>query len=237
MLDTSKIYTSKNCGKFKVINYIGWDNVEIEFINTGAVKKVCAANINKGSVKDDMHPSVVGVGFLGVGPYKARGDGVAREAYTAWSGMLRRCYSHEFIKKYPTYSGCSVVVEWHNFQVFAEWYFSNHPTDGKDYHLDKDIKVKGNKIYSPETCLFVSLEDNVSHAHAKSYEIVSPLGVVIDVYNMSEFCKTNNLNSGCMSMVTQGKSRSHKGWRLYYTDDYRAIEAEYKEKLKALADC
>ena len=30
--------------------------------------------------------------------------------------------------------------------------------EGKD--LDKDIKIPGNKIYSPETCLFVSSEIN-----------------------------------------------------------------------------
>ena len=32
--------------------------------------------------------------------------------------------------------------------------------NGRLYHLDKDILVKGNKVYSPETCCFVPQEIN-----------------------------------------------------------------------------
>jgi len=30
------------------------------------------------------------------------------------------------------------------------------------YQLDKDIKVQGNKLYSPDTCLFVTQEQNLA---------------------------------------------------------------------------
>ena len=31
--------------------------------------------------------------------------------------------------------------------------------------LDKDIKIEGNKIYSPETCMFIPKEINVVFSH------------------------------------------------------------------------
>ena len=79
-------------------------------------------------------------------------------------------------------------------------------------HLDKDIKVKGNKVYSPENCDFVTPAENVVEANAKRYKFVSPSGVVTDVYNLSEFCRDNGLTQGNMSSVHEGKRKQHKGW-------------------------
>jgi hypothetical protein len=52
----------------------------------------------------------------------------------------------------PTYVGCSVAAEWHLFSVFREWMISQ---EWKGLQLDKDLLVIGNKVYSPETCLFI----------------------------------------------------------------------------------
>lgn len=73
--------------------------------------------------------------------------------YQTWRDMLRRCYSDKYHKSYPTYIGCTTVKEWHLFSTFKEW-MENQDWKGKS--LDKDIKVEGNKLYSPDTCLFVS---------------------------------------------------------------------------------
>ena len=70
--------------------------------------------------------------------------------------MLQRCYDPKFHEKYPTYKGCRVCKEWWNFQVFAEWYYSHfYELENKMMSLDKDIIKKGNKVYSPNTCVFV----------------------------------------------------------------------------------
>ena len=51
---------------------------------------------------------------------------------------------------------CSVYEGWHNFQNFAKWYEDNYyEIEEEQMHLDKDILVKGNKVYSPDTCVFV----------------------------------------------------------------------------------
>ena len=84
--------------------------------------------------------------------------------YTTWSGILHRCYSPKWHKKYPTYIGCSVCDEWLYLSNFKEWFDKNYV---EGYQLDKDILVKGNKVYSPETCCFVPREINSIYKGSK----------------------------------------------------------------------
>ena len=209
MLDTSKIYTSNNYGKFKIINYINAINVEVEFLSTGYRVTAEASVIRKGNVKDKMLPSVYGVGYIGNGKYTANIKGKPAKAYKTWCGMLERCYCPKLQKKQPTYKGCSTCVEWHDFQVFAKWFNDNY-IDG--YHLDKDIKIKGNKVYSPKGCEFVSQKHNNIQAKAKSYSFTGPDGELVDIYNMCEFCRCNKLDQRRMSAVNTGKVSQYKGW-------------------------
>lgn len=94
------------------------------------------------------------LGSIGVGKYNSY---THIKIYCVWTSMFERCYSQNFHKKKPTYIGCSVDERWFNFQNFAEWYEQNY-IDG--YHLDKDILIRGNKIYGPDTCCFVPVEIN-----------------------------------------------------------------------------
>lgn len=76
--------------------------------------------------------------------------------FILWRDMMGRCYNGRHQKKQPTYIGCEVCEKWHNFQVFAKWYNENYyEIQGERVALDKDILYKGNKIYSPGTCVFV----------------------------------------------------------------------------------
>jgi hypothetical protein len=73
--------------------------------------------------------------------------------YEAWKSMLRRCYSAKHQAKYPTYIGCSVVPEWLSFMAFRAWSLGQ---DWQGRDLDKDLLVQGNKVYGPQTCVFIS---------------------------------------------------------------------------------
>jgi hypothetical protein len=77
--------------------------------------------------------------------------------YLAWRGMLRRCYDPIYHRTQPTYIGCTVAVEWHEFINFKAWMTKQ---DWKNKQLDKDIIIQGNKIYSPLNCVFVSHDIN-----------------------------------------------------------------------------
>ena len=73
--------------------------------------------------------------------------------YERWAHMLARCYSAKYQENKPTYKGCSVSTEWHTFSSFRRW-MEGQDWEGK--HLDKDLLFEGNKVYSPESCVFVS---------------------------------------------------------------------------------
>lgn len=77
--------------------------------------------------------------------------------YETWRGMLKRCYSDKCLSKHPTYVGCTVCDEWLYFSKFKSWMQSQ---DYNNKPLDKDLLVQDNKIYSPDTCVFVSREIN-----------------------------------------------------------------------------
>jgi len=116
------------------------------------VSEITYNSLKRGNVKYPYHKSVFNIGFTGEGNYTAWKDAKNTKAYTTWRSMLLRCYAKEFLIKQPTYKGCSVAKDWHNFQNFGAW-FEEHYQEG--YALDKDLLVPGNKVYSPETCIFL----------------------------------------------------------------------------------
>jgi len=145
-------FESKRCGWFVVIEANSIKDIVIKFEQTGYITTIRSQHTVTGRVKDRLHPTVFSVGFLGEGTYRVKVEGKLTKEYTCWKGMLTRCYYAKFQDKYPTYKGCSVCEDWHNFQNFAKYYENNYK-DG--YHLDKDLLFKGNKVYSPKTCIFV----------------------------------------------------------------------------------
>lgn len=209
MLDTSKIYTSNNYGDFRVIKYLNAANVTVEFIKTGFTSTIRASDIIKGRAKDKLLPSVYGVGYIGDGNHKVSINRKVTKAYQVWSGMLERCYCPKSHLKNPTYEKCDVHPDWHDFQRFALWFELNY-IDG--YHIDKDIKINGNKTYSCSACTFVSQAENTIKASAKNYEFINPQGVAVSIYNLKEFCRGTELIDSEMGAVHLMKSRSHKGW-------------------------
>ena len=72
--------------------------------------------------------------------------------------MIFRCHSDKC--KSNSYKDVTVCEEWHNFQTFAKWFEDNWKSHMEGWALEKDILVKGNKIYSPDTCCFVPSEIN-----------------------------------------------------------------------------
>lgn len=77
--------------------------------------------------------------------------------YKLWRGVLQRCYSAAHWLRYPTYVGCSAVPEWHHLSAFMGW-VQQQDWQGKE--LDKDLLVPGNRVYGPDTCVFVSPQVN-----------------------------------------------------------------------------
>ena len=72
--------------------------------------------------------------------------------YSKWTDMLMRCYSKHYQAKNPRYIGCTVCNDWLIFSNFKMW-METQDWIGKE--LDKDLLGDG-RIYSPETCCFIS---------------------------------------------------------------------------------
>lgn len=80
-----------------------------------------------------------------------------KPSYMVWKDMLRRCYRRGNSNKWKVYEDCVVCDEWLVFDNFDAWYSSRYV---EGWHLDKDILVKGNKVYSSVTCCLVPKEIN-----------------------------------------------------------------------------
>ena len=145
----------------EITEYRGNRDCDIKFSNGIVLEKVHYLHIKKGNIKNPYHKSVFGIGYNGVGKYVTKINGKHRKEYQHWRGALGRCYDEETLKRQPTYQECSVIGEWLNYQNFADWCEENYNLETmQGWALDKDILVKGNKIYSPETCCFVPQEIN-----------------------------------------------------------------------------
>ena len=154
-----KVFKSKSSGDFKVLKYNDSANVEIQFLNTGFETVARLGHIKSGSVKDLYLPSVCGVGILGI-KYPSTISGRNTKEYDLWNSMLKRCYSDTYKKKKPTYEGCEVSNNFKSYKYFYEWCHEQIGFGNKDWHLDKDLLIKGNKVYSENTCIFIPAEIN-----------------------------------------------------------------------------
>ena len=88
---------------------------------------------------------------------RVNGKVVACKIYTTWKNMIKRCSEYASEREKEFYSDCSVCGEWLYFDNFYRWMKAQ---DWKNKQLDKDILKAGNKIYSPETCVFVDQSIN-----------------------------------------------------------------------------
>ena len=160
---------SKNCvgvvcksnlsGDFKILKYNDNRNVEVQFLKTGYETTVHLGSIRNGKVKDRLLPSVYGVGVVGT-KYPISEGGVLTKEYKLWQNMLERCYSATYQKKQPTYKDCKCSENFKSFEYFYEWCHKQIGFSNQGWQLDKDLLVKGNKVYSENSCVFIPSEIN-----------------------------------------------------------------------------
>ena len=154
-----EILKSKNFGDFKIVKYNNSRNVDIQFINTGFETSHQLEHIKNGNVKDPYVASVHGVGIAGA-KYPITVNGVKTKEYDLWIHMLQRCYSDAYQKKQPTYKGCKVSNNFLRYEYFYEWCHKQIGFGNQGWQLDKDLLVKGNKVYNEFTCVFLPKEIN-----------------------------------------------------------------------------
>lgn len=210
-IEIGKVYQSNGYGEYTVVSAESAKDVSIVFSLTKHKKSVrsdCAAS---GQVKDPYFPKVYGVGYLGDGEHKAFVNRKSTLCHKRWEGIIERCYNKNRFRK--CYVGVTVCKEWHNFQNFADWFHKNYPDDGGYYEVDKDLKVKGNKIYGPDTCIFATRLQNMSTTAKVKFKLIDPEGNVHEFYNAAEFARNNNIGRYDIYDLNRGRTKVSKGWK------------------------
>jgi hypothetical protein len=189
-----EIFTTNEGFTVEIVNYKDSDNVDVIF-EDGHIITVQYGHLKRGKVRNRNRASIFGVGFIGIGKYKTKEEDNSKhnKFYITWRNMIERCNSENYKQQYPSYNNCSTDEYWHNFQNFAKWYEENYnPEIMEGWHLDKDILVKGNKVYSPETCCFVPNEINSFFVKGKSRRGNCLIGV--SLHRDGKFMASCNLN-------------------------------------------
>ncbi len=156
-INVGGIFYNNKRQQAEVLEYRNPVEILIRFSETGYETVVQASNLRRGVFKDYLTKSAYGVGYLGANGSKYTGGKANSPAHRTWRAMMKRCYSEEYTLVNPTYRGCYVQREWHDFGVFILWYLDNCPSarNGVKFQLDKDILSNDGKKYSEDTCCFV----------------------------------------------------------------------------------
>lgn len=222
------INTNKFGSSMEVYAYNNCDDVWIKFLENGNLIHTDYSAFLSGSVRNVYDRTVFGVGYLGEGKYKASEKTKNTVTYSVWKDILKRCYSEKNQEKQPTYIGCSIVENWHNFQSFAAWYEENYyEVDGLKSALDKDILIKGNKVYSPETCVFVPQRINQLFVKNDISRGKLPLGVKYSL-------KGDRFVAGCGKKYLGTFDTPEKAFLAYKKSKEQLIKQvaeEYKNKI------
>ena len=153
-------------------------------------------------------------------------DGKKTKEYEAWRGMLKRCLYDGYLQKEPTYDGCSISNEWTHYANFYNWLISQEnyqkwKEGDRGWAIDKDIKCKGNRIYSSETCFLVPQNVNSLFTNRRLHRGKYPIGV-------DYLKRLNKFRASCMNPFT-GK-QEHIGVYISPECAFNAYK-EYKENI------
>ncbi len=145
--------------------------------------------------------------------------------YATWSAMLERCFCNNHKAKYPTYKDVTCCEEWLTFSNFKSW-METQDWEGKQ--LDKDLLVYKNKIYSPETCVFVTSKVNNFLLRNTASRGLYPLGVTKASLIRGKYEPTNKYVAYCGHRYTKSGSRTS-----IYLGAFVTVEEAHKAWQKA----
>lgn len=150
-------------------------------------------------------------GYEGI--YSIREDGMVRahdrltsngKLYKAkWLSQVKGSYGYLSVSL--TLGGVRKMKKCHRLVAIA---FIPNPLNLPEVnHLDED--KKNNYPSNLEWC---TTAHNIEYSQAMSYIVKSPTGDKVEIFNMSKFCRDNNLTSAHLLNVYYGKAKQHKGW-------------------------
>lgn len=175
-----EIRRNNNGTPMQIIGYRKQSDIDVKFLDEFNYVRdhTTYSNFQRGEIKNPYDKTICNVGYIGVGVYQTGTAKKHTPEYQNWTCMIRRCYDLMLKERYSSYFGdCTVCDEWHNFQIFSKWYNDNIYQVGTErMHIDKDILIPGNRLYSPDTCLIVPQRINMLFLQ-KPNKYVLPNGI------------------------------------------------------------
>ena len=165
----------------KIVEYIDNRNIIVEFQDDYKFRvHNNYGNFQSGSIKNPFYPSVYGVGITG-NKYPRSINCKMTKEYDTWIHILQRCFDNKLKEKQPSYIDKECCDEWLYYPNFYEWLHSQTNFDkwynGKRWAIDKDILVKGNKVYSPDACCLIPQNVNCLFLKREAERGDYPIGV------------------------------------------------------------
>ena len=211
MVSVGEVYENNVGLKFVVIEYNGCNDVKVKFVDSSYTTFSTAGNIRSGSVKDKMSPSVYGVGVVGVDSISTNQK--PHQEYVFWNSMLQRCYDLSYKLKRPTYIGCTSSNNFKYYPYFKDWCNKQVGFGNKGWCLDKDILVKGNKLYSEDTCCFVPREINSLFALSGNTRGLNPIGVQFNLEEGNYSARVSRDGKHCHIGTYETKEDAFLGYK------------------------
>lgn len=172
----NKIFQSNRSGPFKMLEYLGKHNghafVKIQFLDTGYIRDVQMYNAIDGKVSDPTLNGKTSKNFS-MDRFDDYDAYIVKRLKSIYSKMIDRC-TNKNTKEYVYYGalGISVCDRWmESFDNFLEDVkhlpgYEKFYQKPFMYQLDKDYLQfnlpREIRIYSPETCMFLSNQDNIN---------------------------------------------------------------------------
>ena len=130
-------------------------------------------------------------------------------AHLVWTGVIARGFSSKFKQKHQTYEYVTVCTEWLLFSNFRNWWVENNV---RGWQLDKDLLVKGNLVYGPDSCIYIPGHINLLLTDHAASRGDYPLGVSKSWNKFqSHGCRGEcQKYLGCFNTPEQ----AHKAWQI-----------------------
>lgn len=166
----------------------------------------------------------------GVSDIQTGENGEHSREYKTWRSMLRRCYAKNRSNISDNYLECSVSDDFKVFSNFKNWCVEQKGFGNIGWELDKDLIVKGNTVYSKETCCFLPREINSVLITQKKRRGSLPIGVY---FNKKTGAYMGRVNVKC-KMKNLGTRKTINEAFLLYKNEKELIIKMLAEKYKGV---
>jgi len=163
-------------------------------------------------------------------------DKKKRREYFMWKNMLSRCTDKYWGSK-PTYLGTNCSNNFKSYAFFYEWCnkqigFGSVDENNRYWHLDKDLLIKGNKLYSEDTCVFIPSRINNLFVKRENLRGENPIGVYWSK-NPCKFVARCNINKGVQKHLGNFETpeQAFLAYKTFKESLIKQVANEYKSQL------